>query len=290
MTLARHAALALAALAVPAAAETVAVDGHDVYYEVHGDLAAGTPVLVLHGGFMNVQNSFGELIPALSETRAVIGVEQQGHGHTPIHDGPMTLASMAADTLGVLDALKVPKAHVVGFSMGGMLGLELAVNHPDRLASLTAISASASGDGMLPDLIRMQREPGYQPPPEVAKLLPSEADFAEMAKGFADNPSGPEVWQQTMQKTGALLGGDWGWDEAQLQGVTAPVQLLIGDTDFILPDHALWMKQIIPGAWLGVLPDTTHMSILQHPALTGMLRTRIETAESGGQEGDRNGG
>lgn len=275
------AALCLAAtpLAAQTAAGTITVDGHEVYHEVHGDLGAGTPVLVLHGGMMTIPLTFEGLMPALSADRAVIGVEQQGHGRTPDHAGPMTLETMRADTLGVLDALGVQRAHVVGFSMGGMLGLELAVNAPDRVASLTAISASQNGEGMLPELVRMNREPDFRPSPEVAALLPTEADFAAMAQGFADNPSGPEVWQNTMQEAGALIAGDWGWSDEQLAGIEAPVLVLIGDNDFVPPEHALHMAQTIPGAWLGVLPDTTHMTIMAHPALAGMIAQRIDAAE-----------
>lgn len=266
----------------PARAETVSVDGRDVYFEVHGELGTGaTPVLVLHGGMMNIPLTFADLIPALTEDRAVIGVEQQGHGRTPDHDGPMTLETMRADTLGVLDALGVERAHVVGFSMGGMLGLELAVNAPDRVASLTAISAGQSNAGMLPDLVRMNRDPGFQPSPEVAALLPTEADFAAMAQGFADNPSGPDVFQNTLQEAGALIAGDWGWSDEQLAGIAAPVLVMIGDNDFIAPEHAMHMAETIPGAWLGVLPHTTHMNIMLHPALPGMVAQRIEAAEAG---------
>lgn len=271
--------LAAAPLAAQPAAGTITVDGRAVYHEVHGDLGAGTPVLVLHGGMMTIPLTFEGLIPALSADRAVIGVEQQGHGRTPDHDGPMTLETMRTDTLGVLDALGVQRAHVVGFSMGGMLGLELAVNAPDRVASLTAISASQNGEGMLPELVRMNREPGFRPSPEVAALLPSEADFAAMMQGFADNPSGPEIFQNTMQEAGALIASDWGWSDAQLAAIAAPTLVLIGDNDFIRPEHALHMAQTIPGAWLGVLPDTTHMTIMAHPALPGLIAQRIGAAE-----------
>jgi pimeloyl-ACP methyl ester carboxylesterase len=92
----------LLALAGTAEADTVTVDGHTIYHEVHGDLdAAATPVLLLHGGMMTIDLTFAELIPPLSETRAVIAVEQQGHGRTGDRETPITLESMRADTLGV---------------------------------------------------------------------------------------------------------------------------------------------------------------------------------------------
>lgn len=278
----RAAAALILAGATAAGAETLQVNGHQVYYEVHGDLASGeTPILLLHGGMMNTTSTFGALIPDLSADRPVIGVEQQGHGHTPLNDNPINLETMRTDTLAVLDALKVDRAHVVGFSMGGMLGLELAVNAPDRVASLTAISATQNKDGMLPDLIAMNGDPTHQPSPEVAALLPTEADFAIMVRDFAEmNPGGADAFAQTMAKTGALITSDWGWSDQQLAAITAPVTIALGDSDFMRPAHAVHMAETIPGASLAVLPDTTHMTIMTRPELPIVIARRIDTSEA----------
>lgn len=261
---------------------TLQVAGHETYYEQHGDLTPGiSPILLLHGGSMHIGSTFGRVIPALAAQHPLIGVEQQGHGHTPINDQPISLTTMRADTLAVLDALNVPRAHVVGFSAGGMLGLDLAVNAPERVASLTAISASQNFDGFLPDLARMQREPGFQPPPEIARLMPSPEEFAQMQADVARlNPGGTDAADQLFQKMGNFITGDWGWSDADLAGIAAPVQLLLGDTDFIRLDHALHMAATIPGAWLGILPDTTHRSIMDHPALPGLILHRIEETQT----------
>ncbi|WBU60310.1 alpha/beta fold hydrolase [Paracoccus albus] len=273
----------MAAISLPAmaGAETVTVEGHDVYYEVHGEISADQPpILLLHGGAMNITSTFAGMIPTLSEDRAVIGVEQQGHGHTPVHDGEFTLETMRTDTLAVLDELGVEQAHVIGFSMGGMLGLELAVNAPDRVASLTAISASQNGEGMLPDLVQMNRDPTHQPSPEVAALMPSEAEFAQMAAQVAEmNPGGAEAFEQMMAKTSALIASDWGWTDEELAAIPLPVQILLGDNDFVTLDHALHMKDTIPDAWLAVLPHTEHMNIMSRPELPILLQRRIEAAE-----------
>lgn len=274
--------LALGALILPAAAlaETATVDGHDIWYQVDGDLSGGaTPILLLHGGMMNSQMMLDALAQPLAADHPIISIDQQGHGYTADYQGGMTLATMRADTLGVLDALQVTKAHVIGFSMGGMLGLELAANAPDRVASLTAISASQNKGGMLPELMQMNTEPGFQPSPEVAALLPSPEDFEVMAKGFAEqNPGGAEAMQVTLAETGALITSDWGWGDEALSAIDLPVQIVMGDKDFITRDHGVHLAGLIPDAWLGVLPDTTHMSILGHPALPGLLLKRIETA------------
>lgn len=272
----------VAALALPtlSAAETASVNGHDVYYEIHGDLTAGgVPILLLHGGAMTIGSTFGALIPALLRDHPVIGVEQQGHGHTPINDQPISLETMRTDTLGVLDALGVDRAHVISFSAGGMLGIELAVNAPDRVASLSAISAAQNLDGFLPELAAMNRDPTTRLPPEIAALMPSPAEFARMKDDVTRmNPGGAEAAGQMFAKMGAFIGGDWGWRDDQLAAIAAPVLIAQGDTDFTRRDHALHMAGLIPDAWLAILPDTTHLTIMADPALPAMLLRRIEMA------------
>ncbi|TRW98166.1 alpha/beta fold hydrolase [Paracoccus sp. M683] len=268
-------------LTMPAAslAETVTIEGHEVWYRVQGQLSPDRiPILLLHGGAMHLDSTFGQMLPALAADHVVIGVEQQGHGHTPINDQPITLATMRADTLGVLDALGVQRAHVVGFSAGGMLGLELAVNAPRRVASLTAISASQNLGGFLPEFARMNRDPSFQLSPPMAALMPSTQEFAQMRQDVADlNPGGVAAADQMFAKMSAFIGGDWGWRDDQLAAIAAPVLIVQGDTDFIRRDHALHLAATIPGSWLAILPDTTHNRIMQHPALPGMILHRIAT-------------
>lgn len=256
--------------------QIVTVDGHPVYCEIHGDLTQDvTPILLLHGGAMHIASTFRAVIPALAG-HVLIGVEQQGHGHTPINDQPISLETMRRDTLGVMDALGAGRVHVVGFSAGGMLGLDLAIHAPDRVASLTAISAGQNLDGFHPELARMQREPGFQPSPRYASLMPSPQEFARMQDDIARlNPGGAGAADLMFAKMNAFIRGDWGFTDAQLAAIAAPAQILLGDTDFIRPDHAIHLTRLIPGAWLGILPDTRHDNIMDHPALPGLILHRI---------------
>lgn len=278
------AAALCSAMALPADAEhtTGQVMSGDlgVYYEVHGDLTSDvTPFLVLHGGMGTISGDFGELLPVLAEQRPVIGIEQQGHGHTGGRDAQVTLEVMRNDTLAVLDALKVERVHVVGFSMGGMLAMELGVTAPDRLETLSAISVSQNHDGMHPAIVEMNRNPGAPPPAEALDLMPTQEDFAGMQAAFADNPDGPEQFERTMQQLQTLIVGDWGWSDEELAAIKVPTLLLLGDTDFTPVDHAAQMARKI-GAQLAVLPDTTHMSIMSRPDwLASMIANRIEPAQ-----------
>lgn len=257
--------------------DRVTVDGRDLYYVIYGELSPGeTPILLLHGGMGSIHTDFAELLPALALSHTVIGVDQQGHGSTGGRDTPITLNSMREDTLGVLDALNVERVHVVGFSMGGMLALELGVHAPERIATLTAISATQNLEGMHADIAAMNRDPSHQPSPEIAALLPTEADFAELQAGFADNPSGPEQFERTFRQLNAFFTSNWGWSDDQLASIAAPTLLVMGDTDFAPIEHGAGMAALISDAQFAVLPDTTHLTITQRSDwLVPMIENRI---------------
>ena len=101
-----------------------------MYYEVHG--SGGTPLLLLHGGLFNIDLQFGEVLPALAQSRQVIAADFQAHGRTGDIDRPLTSAGLASDVVGLLQHLGVPKVDVFGFSLGGAVALHLAVKLPGR--------------------------------------------------------------------------------------------------------------------------------------------------------------
>src|SRR5271154_3713533 len=120
------------------------VNGLRMYYEVHG---TGRPLVLLHGGLMTIDLSFGDIGPELAADRQVITTELQGHGRTADIDRDIELRYLASDVAALLDHLGTGQADVLGFSLGGGVALQLALDHPDRVGRLILVSVSYAGDG-----------------------------------------------------------------------------------------------------------------------------------------------
>lgn len=257
------------------------IDGLDIYYEVHGGpLTPGVePFVLLHGGMLAIETAFGgRWLPALLALgRPVIGIEQQGHGHTGLRPGPFTVDRAVADTIGVLDHLGVSKAVFVGHSYGGMISLGVALAHPDRVSAVVPVSSGYRLDGMLPDIAAVQTNPDHPVPPEVAALFPTEADFGQWVAHYnAVNPD-PSTFMDVLARMNAMLGAWEGWSDDQLRALTVPTLLISGDNDFMRLDHMTAMHDLIPNAQLAILPGTTHMNILDRGDwIVPMIAARIQ--------------
>jgi pimeloyl-ACP methyl ester carboxylesterase len=109
----------------------------ELHYEFQGE---GSPLVLLHGAMSTIETSFEAVLPALAESRQVIAIEQQGHGHTPDVDRPLTYGQMAEDTAALLRRLGIEKADVYGYSMGAGIAVEMAIRHPDLTRTLALAS------------------------------------------------------------------------------------------------------------------------------------------------------
>lgn len=131
----------------PAESGYAPVNGIKVYYEVYGK---GRPIVLLHGAFYTIGMNWSELIPELSKTRKVIAIEMQGHGHSPFSDRKLDIVALASDVDEVMNYLKIDSADVAGYSMGGSVAYQFAVNYPKRLQKLVIISSTHKSSGWLP--------------------------------------------------------------------------------------------------------------------------------------------
>src|SRR5215210_6741428 len=127
--------------------QTATINGADLYYEVHGD-PNGQPVLLLHGSLNSVEQ-FDYLAPVLvGAGYRVVAMDCRGRGRSAWGDLPITYSQMAADAVGLLDHLSIAKTDVVGWSDGGIIGLDLAIHHPERLDRVVAYGANFTPEGV----------------------------------------------------------------------------------------------------------------------------------------------
>jgi pimeloyl-ACP methyl ester carboxylesterase len=132
---------------------TVHVNGIDLYYEEHGE---GEPLLLIMGWGGNAA-TWKPQLPGLAERFRVIAFDNRGVGRSSAPEAPYSIAQMAEDTLGLLDALDVPRAHVFGISMGGMVAQELALRHPAHVRALILGCTTGGAGGVGPSAATLEK-------------------------------------------------------------------------------------------------------------------------------------
>jgi hypothetical protein len=125
----------------------VSANGISIYYAMYGQ---GSPVILLHGGLAN-SDWWGNQIPALATHHTVMVMDSRGHGRSTRDAQPYSYDLMADDVVALLDALKLPKTDVVGWSDGAIIGIDLAIRHPDRVGKIVAFGANTMTSGMRDD-------------------------------------------------------------------------------------------------------------------------------------------
>jgi pimeloyl-ACP methyl ester carboxylesterase len=240
------------------------VNGLRMYYELHG---TGKPLVVLHGAF-----GWATAYPGLAKGRQQIVVELQGHGHTADVDRPLSVEQMADDVAALLDHLKVERADVFGYSLGGSVALALAVRHPERVGRVAINGA----------IFAALRE-AYEPETfEQFKNLP--ADFAPpMLKDRYDQVApDPKHWPALVAKV-RKMGLEWkGLTREQMKSIKAPVLITLGDRDGVRPEHAVEMFRLIPNAKLAVFPGGDHFLLMTAPdTVLGPVAAFLDAPEGG---------
>lgn len=245
-----------------------AVNGVNYYYAVYGK---GEPLLLLHGGFGQIE-MFGPNLTKLAQSRQVIGVDLQGHGRTPLGDRELNLVDMGNDMAGVLKKLGFDKVDVLGYSMGGGVAFQFAVQHPEMVRRLVLLSTPFSQDGFYPEMLPQQAA--------IGAAMAEQMKETPMYKSYAAIAPHPEEFPKLLDAMGAYMRKPYDWS-ADIKKLTMPVMLIYGDSDMFRPEHEVKFYQLLGGGlkdagWqrehmvqnrLAILPNLTHYEIGLAPQL-----------------------
>lgn len=234
---------------MPAASEsgTAPVNDIQMYYAVYGQ---GEPLILLHGG-LGHSDVWGNQIPVLARHFKVIAADSRGHGRSTRSAQPYSYALMASDVVALMDHLKVDKASILGWSDGGIIGIDIAINHPERLQKVFAFGANTNVAGLRADVADSVVFNTYI---EIAGQ-----DYAKLSKT-------PTEYEAFVKQIGEMWATQPDYKPEQLGKIPVPIAIADGEHDeAIRQEHNVEMADAIPGAKLVILKGVSHFAFLQKP-------------------------
>ncbi|NKL95507.1 MULTISPECIES: alpha/beta fold hydrolase [Rhizobium] len=218
-----------------------------MYYAEYGE---GDPILFIHGGLGNAE-VWGHQVADFAKDHRVIVADSRGHGRSTRSQQPFGYDLMTSDYVALLDYLKIDKVTLVGWSDGGIIGIDMAMKNPGKLTRVIAQAANVTTDGVKADVMNNKTFNDYI---NVAgdyyrKLSPTPNEYDAFVTQIS------EMWATQPA-----------WTAADLGKIAVPVTLAIGDHDEAVKlDHTEMMAKDIPGARLVILKDASHFAMLQDP-------------------------
>ena len=239
--------------ALPGADESglAPVDDIMMWYAIYNK-NGGNPVLLIHGGTANAE-TWGNQVPVLMRNHEVILGESRGHGRTTRSEKPYSYQLMADDYIGLLDYLKIDKVALVGWSDGGIIGLDIAMRHPERLTKLWAYGANTQISGL---------KEGFDKDPVFA------AAIALQGKQYERLSPTPKEFDAFVAAISQMWNTQPDYKPADLAKIRTPTMIVDGQYDEgIKREHTEEIAHEIPGAKLLILPNVSHFGHWQNPEL-----------------------
>lgn len=266
----------------------------DVAYKMFGE---GDPILLINGASDGMNAWDPSLLKTLSSNHTVIVFDPRGIGNTTIGSKPYTASQLANDTAGLMDVLKIPKAGVMGYSLGSYVAQQVTMMHPDKVNSLVLVGSSCGGKDHTPkppEFIKLQSEVVNQtlhhipvPREEMQSLanaslgqgwirlhpesskIPENITFQQLKPGLP-----PEV-ANNQNIVGKYWEANPSWSGAcgVLAKLARPTLVITGTDDNMYQPYvnSLKIAEKIPGAWLVQIKNAGHAIVDQYPAEIGMI-------------------
>jgi pimeloyl-ACP methyl ester carboxylesterase len=217
-----------------------------IWYAVFGH---GRPVIMLHGGLSNA-NYWGYQVRALDKHYKVIVMDSRGHGRSTRNAEPYGYDLMASDVLGLMDYLKIDKAAIVGWSDGAIIGLDIAMHHPERVSKLFAFAANSDPSGVA----------------DIGKSLVFNAFIVGAGAEYKKLSPTPTQYKSFVAQITKMWKTQPHWTAADLERIRVPTWIVDADHDeAIKRENTEFMAEHVPGAGLLIQPEVSHFSFLQDP-------------------------
>jgi pimeloyl-ACP methyl ester carboxylesterase len=228
----------------PQAGHHAEVDGITMYYETYG---SGDPLLVIHGNGQKIADMHFQ-IAHFSRNYQVIVADSRGHGKSGLGTDQLTYIQMMEDYNTLLDQLGIAGANIIGWSDGGVLGLLLAIHHPDKVNKMAIMGAN----------LRPGETAIY---PWTSELLQPLSDTVDE---MISNNDTTKNWPLIRQRLNLLMTQP-NIPVENLYQIKAPVLVMAGDKDIIRSEHSLEIFENLPQAHLAILPGQTHWAPATDP-------------------------
>ena len=245
-----------------------------VPYHIMTGLKGGMPLILAHGLATNL-SMWEHILPSLEKNFLVIRYDSRGHGASPTLGNDFTLEDLTLDVINLLDHLKIEQADFVGLSMGGMVGMGLSLNHPDRVRRLVVCDARADAPEAYRDAwdkrISMVKEGGMT-------AISGQTVERWFTPTFKCNSSAVARMQAMVE--GTQLDGYIGSARAlkkldykrRLATMVVPTLYLVGDQDAgASPEEMRAIHSLTPGSLFHVLVGAGHLSAVEKPEEVGKL-------------------
>jgi len=254
-------------------AKKVQVGDIDIAYKIFGK---GDPILLISGSGLVMDAWDPIMLRDLSSNNTVIIFDNRGVGNTTAGTKPFSIIQFANDTSGLLEALKIQKADVLGFSMGSFIAQELTLLHPQKVNRLLLYGSSCGGKENIPqspDVVKILSDLVYNRSQDVGKLL-SVTFPQSWIKSHSNNTSipkskeivSPDTLKQQFNIVEDWFATNWGGLCGQLSNISVPTLVITGTEDIAAPAaNSLIIAQKIPGAWLVQIKGAGHGLMYQYP-------------------------
>jgi pimeloyl-ACP methyl ester carboxylesterase len=222
--------------------------GIRMYYELHGK---GPPLILLHGGTGDGRQ-FSKQVPYFEGTYRLIVPDACAQGRTTDRPGPLSYHAMAEDIVALMDRLHVTKARVMGWSDGGIVGLDLAIHHPDRISHLVTFGAAFRPDGVDASLLAW------------ADTATAAAFGPDMKKGYQAISPNRDHYEEAMNKIIHMWKTQPNFTTEELGRIRAKTFIIAGEHDLVRRDHTEALAKAIPRAKLWIVPNATHGVMIEN--------------------------